>query len=253
MAHRISLPTSNFHTNGYSSLPYLLLVFLSFRASHAVTITMDENLPTSNTITCENIPPGICCMAITFPHTCYFNPFRPTSARFDDLLANDVAAVWGLRNDIRDRTNPIRDCSGQPIETRTGTVGSWYYPAPGTQRAYGASYIRLPLQTPPFKRESQWLEVEGMLGFVWGGGKWFAQGVETIVMQGVGLRKRREGGRRVVARAEGTAYLRGPQMWRWPDLIMVNGTRYSSLDTDSLRYRSADGAILEMMAAQEPC
>lgn len=213
---------------------------------------MDENLPAGMTNICEDIPPGICCIAITFGNYCYFNPFNPTSVRFDNLLVNDVATIWGLRNGIPD-PDPIRDCSGTLIETRTGMVGSWYYPAPGAQRAYGASYIRLPLKLPPDKSESRWLELEGMLGLVWGGGKWFAQGAETVVGQGVGLRKRRKGGRRIVTGAEGTAYLRGPQLWRWPDHIVVNGTRYSSLDTGGLRYRSADGAVLDMTAAQEHC
>ena len=251
MAQRISLSISKFPTSGYLLL-YLLLNLLFLRASHAVTITMDENLPAGMTSVCENIPPGICCIAITFPNYCYFNPFDPTSVRFDDLLVYDIAAVWGLRNRIHD-PDPIRDCSGQALETRTGIVGSWNYPAPDARRPYGASYIRLPPRLPPVKSESLWLEAEGMLGLVWGGGKWFANGAETVIGRRVGLKKRRQGGRRIVAGAEGTAYVRGPQSWKWPDLIVVNGTRYSSLDAEGLRYRSADGAILETMAAQKQC
>ena len=245
MTQRFSLSTSNFLTSSYLLLCVLLTLHF-VRASHAVTITMDENLPAGMTNICEDIPPGVCCKAITLPNYCYFNPFNPTSTRFDHLLVYDIAAVWGLRNGIR-------DCSGTLIETRSGTVGSWYYPAPGAQRAYGASYIRFPSKLPPVKGESRWLEVEGMLGLVWGGGKWFAQGAETAIGQGVGLRKRRGGGRRIVSGAEGTAYLRGPQSWRWPDLIVVNGTRYSRLGTEGLRYRSADGALLETTAMQEHC
>ena len=90
-----------------------------------------------------------------------------------------------------------------------------------------------------------------MLGLVWGGGKWFAEGVSGVDA-GKGLRKRgdRTGRRIVQGRGEqGTAYVTGPSGWRWPDVVVVNGT---SFEREGEGYRSAEGKELNATVG-EPC
>ncbi|KAL8796767.1 MAG: hypothetical protein Q9195_000850 [Heterodermia aff. obscurata] len=114
------------------TLPSLLLPLLSLhlQTTHSVTITLDANLDAATTQTCHDIPPGECCAAITLPRYCYYNPFNPTSARFDNLHFTDIAAVWGpTRDDGADRA-----CSGVPLATRGGVVGTWDFPAPDERR-----------------------------------------------------------------------------------------------------------------------
>lgn len=233
----------------HSLLPSFFLFLILIQRSYTVTITMDADLIPETIQTCHDIPPGECCAAITLPGYCYYNPFQPTSARFDSLQATDIAAVWGQRNGIR-------ACSGIPIETRAGVVGTWNFPATDANRAYGASYVRVPTRLPPEESDSWWLESEGMLGLVWGGGKWFSKRAALMGL-GVseGLRRREEGGsaRRIVRGQQGRAFVQGPSRWRWPDIIVLNGTSYQSVGADGLVYRSSEGAELNITDTQDSC
>ncbi|CAF9908975.1 MAG: hypothetical protein HETSPECPRED_008782 [Heterodermia speciosa] len=225
------------------SLLNLLLLFTLFETSHSVTITLDGNLDAETIQICHDIPPGECCAAITLARYCYYNPFNPTSARFDNLQITDIAAVWGS-----DRDGGIRACSGIPIATRAGVAGTWDFPAVGPERAYGASYVRLPTRMPPQESESPWLEAEGLLGLVWGGGKWFSRraAAAAIGSSVEGGLRRRGRGRRFVKGERGRAYCEGPRKWRWPDVVVANGTRFISARLGSLEFSSADGELLDV-------
>ncbi|KAI4282031.1 MAG: hypothetical protein L6R38_003251 [Xanthoria sp. 2 TBL-2021] len=211
-----------------------IISILALPLTTAVTVTLTNGIGTPGPIqTCHNLPPGQCCRSFPVASNNYFNPFNPGAADFYHLLPMDVAAVWARRGNIR-------DCSGIPIETRAGP-GRWHFESTGDGRAFGASYVRLPSALPPGETEANWLSAEGMLGLVWGGGKWFAKGVEIAGMSGAIGSKRKRG---VVSEEKGTAYIRGPRRWKWPDEVVVNGTRYVAEGLDGSLYHSADGKVL---------
>lgn len=80
------------------------------------------------------------------------------------------------------------------------------------------------------------------MGLVWGGGKWFAKGVEMAGVGGSVWMKTRG----VVSSNKGTAYVRGPTRWKWPDEVMVNGTRYVADSAAGTLYHSTDGKVWNM-------
>ena len=198
---------------------------------------------------CYNLNPGECCRAFPVAFTHFFDPFYPATADWSGLLPTHVAAIWGQRD-------TIRHCSGTILDTRPGP-GSWHYQGRGEQQPKGASYIRLPAGLPPVDEGNvDWLLAEGMLGFVWGGGRWFAgghQGSINPVPRSIpgaavdppeGKRRLKRGG--IVSAQKGTAYVQAPRKWRWPDSVHVNGTEYSNAGRGDLRYESADGRPLPL-------
>ncbi|KAL9010819.1 MAG: hypothetical protein Q9173_004286 [Seirophora scorigena] len=182
---------------------------------------------------CTNLLPGQCCQALPVPITNYNNPFNPGAVDFTNLMPFHIAAVWARRGNIR-------ACSGVPMETRAGP-GNWHHEATGDERAYGASYITLPRSLPPGETEANWLNTEGVLGLVWGGGRWFAKGAESLGRETIGVRRRG-----VVSAEKGTVYSREPTRWRWPDVVVVNGTRYIDAGTADFLYQSAEGQVVNM-------
>ena len=213
----------------------ILAILTTLPFTTAVTVTLDNGIGTPGpTQTCHDLPPGQCCRSLPVAFNNYMNPFNPGAVDFHNLLPMDVAAVWARRGNII-------GCSGIPIETRAGP-GPWYFDSTGDRRAYGGSYVRLPVALPPDETEANWLTAEGLLGLVWGGGKWFAKEVEMAGVGGsVGVKRRG-----VVSARKGTAYVRGPTRWKWPDEVMVNGTRYVADGAAGALYHSADGKVLNM-------
>lgn len=92
---------------------------------------------------------------------------------------------------------------------------------------------------PPREGDADWLGAEGMLGLVWGGGRWFAKGVVSLAPRGLGRRG-------VVRGAKGRAYIQAPRRERRPDVLVVGGTRYVDAGGAELRYENADGRVLNM-------
>ena len=103
----------------------------------------------------------------------------------------------------------------------------------------------MPTALPPGETEANWLTAEGMLGLVWGGGQWFAKGASLADVGGSPSLKR-VARRRVRSAQRGTAYIRGPRRWRWPDVVVFNGTSYVDAGAVELLYQSADGKVLNM-------
>jgi len=219
-----------------SRIPHLLpLLLTTLPPTTAVTITLTNGIATEVAQICTDLPLGICCRALPVPFLVYANAFNPSRTTFSALAPLDIAAVWGTRGDIR-------GCSGTPIRTRAGP-GGWSYEGTAEQRAYGASYVRMPTALPPGEGEAKWLSAEGMVGLVLGGGRWFAKGAGERV---VSLGARRPGRRGVVMGAKGRAYVRAPRRARWPDVLVVHGTRYLDAGSVELLYESVDGRVLNM-------
>lgn len=72
-----------------------------------------------------------------------------------------------------------------------------------------------------------------------GGGQWFANGAG-------GSSHNRLDPRGIRSSDKGTAYMTAPTQWRYPDLIVVNGTDYTDNAGGDLVYRSESGAVLDL-------
>lgn len=215
-----------------------ILLALALPPCTAVDVVIYNGDPDSGSQICRHLPPGICCRALPATFQYYNNPFHPDYVMVSRLQPLDVGAIWTRRG-------RIGGCSGIPVATRHGP-GSMGYTATGDERALGASYIRMPTALPPGEREANWLSAEGMLGLVWGGGKWFADGVSSAGSGGPRGGKRLA--RRGVIRGEvGMAYIRAPSRWRWPDMVEINGTIHVDARTAEGLYQSSSGDVLNLM------
>lgn len=225
----------------------LVLFLCIVKLGKTVSVSIRNNPTWPIYQNCYNLNPGECCKGLPIQFTHYFNPFFPATADWSNLLPSHVAAIWGRRGSIR-------DCSGTILDTWPGP-GSWHYEGTGEQQPRGASYIQLPASFPPVNNGNvNWLMAEGMLGFVWGGGQWFAGGGQgstrpvprSIAGAGDHERGRRRPKRGIVSAQKGTAYVQPPRKWRWPDSVTVNGTEYSNAGRGDMRYESADGNPLPL-------
>ncbi|KAL9593148.1 MAG: hypothetical protein Q9219_007662 [cf. Caloplaca sp. 3 TL-2023] len=213
---------------------------------------------TSWTAGCTSLLPGECCLKP--PHLI----IDPGFTTFTSLSDHDIAFLWQsrpLQTQVQMRT--ARGCSGTPFRSHMGGP-SWTYQwgnpnpfsdAEAVKRVAGASYLRLPPKVPPDGRESVWLGVEGLKGFVWGGGQWFFNG------QGYGSGDlgwqfpRRDGGGVVFPGPQisrnwgvwrgGRFWAESPRRGKWVDWVQVNGSRYVDSEGEGARYRSAEGGILD--------
>ncbi|KAL8802619.1 MAG: hypothetical protein Q9182_003710 [Xanthomendoza sp. 2 TL-2023] len=227
-------------------LPFLLLALVAFTSQVDITITATGSPLTGNAIavdpsaagpnnnnrnprtviiaTCPNIPPGECCQAPRRLAT------LGSSVVFHRLHVTDIAAVWSARvNRTGFTINAVIDgCSGTVSASQPGP-GTFAWRAPTDAltgwggRAAGASYITLPAALPPDPGTTNWLMMEGLLGLVWGGGKWFASSAAENLLAG-----RKVGRRSIRSAKEGQVYARPPRRGRYPTLVEIDGTRYHS-------------------------
>ena len=175
---------------------------------------------------CPNIPPGVCCEAPFIP-----NPGLEwiSGVTFEGLTAMDIAAIWGPRP--RFPLSMVTKCSGRVLDSQMGP-GTWDWLAarlgrqvPGiiARKAEGASYVTLPESLPPPPVEVPALFIQGILGLVWGGGKWFASPAAERLLGGKGHPSPK---RDIRSRDKGTMYARPPKVMVVPTFININGTEY---------------------------
>lgn len=215
----------------------LLYIVLFIKAAHLVKIVLtsrpDERLGVRSI--CNNIAPGVCCLSAWD---------GATDARFDDLESNHIAATWGYG--FNRRSGSVAEgCSGRVLDSRRGP-GSWYWEMEGhlhwdiATMASGASYITLPKALPPDEKTSAWLKAEGMLGFVWGGGKWFGNSNAEKVCFGPLVSKSKL--RRDVRSArKGELCARSPLRAVYADVVEVDGEVYRGNGTDNVIYVDSKG------------
>lgn len=165
-------------------------------------------------------------------------------AQWVGLQVLDIAAVWQPQG-------TKVGCSGTPLDTTTGP-GSWRYPAEGDSNTMitGASYIKLPLKFPT-NEEAPFLEAEGILGLITGGGKWVTKQAGSSLLQEAakaallgfgGSRTRRRRG--IISKDEGYVLAQPPGENVWADLIVINGTEYKEESAGSPIYTSQGGLVL---------
>ncbi|KAI4264259.1 MAG: hypothetical protein L6R42_000624 [Xanthoria sp. 1 TBL-2021] len=183
--------------------------------------------------TCPNIPPGQCCQAPRHLH------MLGSSINFSNLHIMDIAAVWAARSIMNHHTTQavIRGCSGTVTASGPGP-GDWSWRATADvlkdwqSRAVGASYITLPATLPPDPSTSKWLMAEGLLGLVWGGGKWFASpAAQDLLGRRDSITSRRAAPRGIRSALKGNVYARPPLRGRFPTRVQIDGTEYSHTGT----------------------
>ncbi|KAL8933077.1 MAG: hypothetical protein Q9216_006535 [Gyalolechia sp. 2 TL-2023] len=198
--------------------------------------------------TCRNLRPGRCCQGRPIPHYLqdpyfgYYEDYR--IAQWTGLSPFDIAAVW----------RPVANrgaCSGVPMATTVGP-GNWRYPATGSSDIVitGASYIKIPSGKPK-EADAPWLEAQGILGLVTGGGRWVSGKANTGVMDQINswagtMRKVKR--KAVVIRGEpGMVFAQPPAEVNlvWTDLIVINGTGFTQESEGSSMYRSETGEVLD--------
>lgn len=118
----------------------------------------------------------------------------------------------------------------------------------------GASYIRLPQGGEPRDTDAPWLEAEGVLGLVTGGGEWVSKGAGATAKGRIsswrtliyGLSRRRKRG--VFRGEQGLVLAQPPREGNavWVDLVAVDGVEYEAIGEGSPIYRSQAGAELNL-------
>ena len=192
---------------------------------------------------CPNITPGSCCIAPRNP------PFS-SSVTFRQLTAFDIGAVWRS-----DSNPPAPGCSGSVMASRRGP-GQWQWimerdtPSGVIQRhAAGASYISLPKALPPDRTTVDWLIMEGMLGLVWGGGKWFASAVAESALAKPNMMPKRDimQQRDIRSPIKGNLYARPPPRAVFP-IVNINGTNYthSGVSTGDIMFADSEGSLVNL-------
>ncbi|KAL8714605.1 MAG: hypothetical protein Q9220_001553 [cf. Caloplaca sp. 1 TL-2023] len=195
---------------------------------------------------CLNIPPGVCCLT---PSGTGEPAHRVV---YDHLLVGDIATVWGERIQ-HDTGRRIRECSGQVLGSGRGPgTFTWHY-GNIANRAWGASYVRLPTAVPPDEKTSLWLAAEGMLGLVWGGGKWFAdaesqQRTELFLQPGWMSYGHKRG---IRSNQRGIGVYDSPKRWVYASIIEIDGTNYTRRDGLDAVYEDLEGSVLNLTASRQ--
>ncbi|KAL8874181.1 MAG: hypothetical protein Q9174_000447 [Haloplaca sp. 1 TL-2023] len=202
--------------------------------------------------TCPNIPPGECCQP-----PLHFSP-QGATVTFRGLLAMDIAAVWTARPNAAGpvtsaQPGAVHGCADTILDSKAGP-GEWMWqaadgPAESTPGAAGASFISVPTRLPPDDGTARWMLMEGLLGLVWNGGKWFSSpGAEKMLgprkmrIRSGSLRYRRD----VHSADKGKVYARPPLRVRYPSLVEINGTQYTGDGTSDFRYTDSAGNVVDL-------
>ncbi|KAL8789290.1 MAG: hypothetical protein Q9213_001213 [Squamulea squamosa] len=219
-----------------------LLIFMLAVSALQVDIELHFSRPVSEgplLAICPNIPPGQCCVAQGHPG----DSFGAWTVTFNNLRVLDIAAVWGHRSVGPGPVGHVEGCSGTVLGSRGGPGRwNWYVRHINTRMAKGASYISLPKALPPEEAESNWLDAEGMLGLVWGGGKWFTSKAVSTQLGSLNVRKRD-----IRSAKKGQVYARPPPRVVFPSLLRVGDVNYTADAAEEMMYRNdVTGAIVNL-------
>lgn len=203
------------------------IIYKSYAFSYAFRYPRDRQGKIL-TVTCTNIPPGVCCLPIT-PND------HGGSVRFTHLFALDIAVIWQPRSTISATGDmgAVTACSGRLLDSHQGP-GIWLRDHRQFQEGpiTGALYITLPRSLPPEDGASAWMMIEGLLALAWGGGKWFANaaGQELVrdIHYGPWPRSQARRQRDIRSEKKGSLYAWGPIRRVTPDRIQFgNGTVFT--------------------------
>ena len=112
----------------------------------------------------------------------------------------------------------------------------------------GVSYIVLPQGIEQDTTNNEILASQGLLGLRTAQQQWTAPGVSAAALfNGAASGALGSKFRRGIIRGEsGTVYIGPPPRGRYPDLAVVNGVEYRSINTSALDFRDANGQLLNI-------
>ncbi|KAL8903594.1 MAG: hypothetical protein Q9207_003819 [Kuettlingeria erythrocarpa] len=217
----------------------------------SVTLQQEYDPDMIVSLTCSNLLPGHCCTAPSE----IFRAYSAHVVAFQGLNAWDIAAIWRSGQPASSpRSRQAKDgCSGEIWRTRTGpgtwTWEMWEEPAgqDSLTPSSGASYIEIPKRLPVYGKASSWLSAEGVLGLVWGDGKWFqTAAASSLLGYGSGVKPKSRLRRELRSELKGTVYARSPPGLMYPTVIEANGTKYSAEGDDGSVYKDTAGNVLDL-------
>ncbi len=189
---------------------------------------------------CPQILPGRCCISRALNS----QRFGAWDVQFYNLRALDIAAVWGDGGSATAVAPAYMDaCYGTVLASRAGP-GSWHWqPADiNSGNGKGASYISLPTALPPTDEDANWLAAEGMLGLVWGNGKWFSSKLASAYFGSFQLTTRD-----IRSAKKGQVFARSPPGIVFPSIVRIGDVNYTAVDAGGVLYREdVTGAILNL-------
>ena len=165
------------------------------------------------------------------------------------MFADDIGAVWGART--TPEGNFRTGCSGTVVDTRRGP-GDWQWRGIETgsewRPATGAQYVSLPKRLPPDPAASRWMSMQGILEMAYGGGKWFTTpAAEKLCPPATGRPQKGLKGRRDIrSPLKGDLCIGPAPRWKYPELVVVNGSKYSDAGRGDLMYADANGNALDL-------
>ncbi|KAI4170846.1 MAG: hypothetical protein LQ346_008817 [Caloplaca aetnensis] len=226
------------------TLPLCLLVSALVQTTLQVDIKLWGAAPSYLTATCPNIQPGVCCGWLDT--WIWFSNVNITG-----LSAFDIAAIWSPR--YSPNRVMVGGCSGVVQRSRSGP-GDWSWDRDADDedgerisgdRVTGASYIRIPQNLHDTSSFSA-LVYEGILGLVWGGGRWFVSEAADRLLTG-GNKPVPRVGRDLRLAAKGSVYARSPPRMVHPSVVEINGTEYLAGAEGSMVYVNRDtGATVNL-------
>ncbi|KAL8948160.1 MAG: hypothetical protein Q9222_005625 [Ikaeria aurantiellina] len=207
---------------------------------------------------CTDIRPGVCCK----PHPSIFTErhvfITDYALLVEGLLVDQFAAGWGVPwtpDTPRALATPILDnvdCAGAP-KARFHGPGDWHRTtgddhvliqgsSPRQGMIFAASWVDLRIRFPPDPTGSRYLQWQNVRGLVWGSDTWSAES-NGLPFPRFLARRRTESLNQWAQ--QGTAFLRPPSRWTYPDVYIVNGTSYT-IDAAFKEYRDIDGKVFNV-------
>lgn len=227
------------------------LIAIAFQVDITLTLVGYDHVVAAVDFMCPKIRPGQCCSLAWLDSLAGLI----ISVRFDHLVAWDIAAVWGVW--LFEEHTPDNDgCKGTVGATGTGP-GTWSWDALN-QAGYrhlvakGASYISLPRTLPPDSTNSKWLAMEGIIGLVWGDGKWFMSPRAESLLDGgaaassTGVTPKSRLKRGLRSPLKGRVWALSPPTSVSPTLVMINGTKYTYGGAGDPVYKDLAGVVLNL-------
>ncbi|KAL8895130.1 MAG: hypothetical protein Q9207_008292 [Kuettlingeria erythrocarpa] len=235
-------------TTGLSLPVCLVVVSALVHTSLQVDVKFWGGDPFYPTTTCPDLPPGVCCGWLDYDWVLL------SKVNITGLSAFDIAAIWGPHFS-RNRRTAVSGCSGIVKQSRAGP-GDWSWDGnfdqelddadPQDPLASGASYIRIPQNLQDTSSFSA-LVYEGILGLVWGGGRWFVSPAAERLLTGGKKPVPRAGRRGLRLAAKGSVYARSPPRMVHPSVVEFNGTEFFAGAEESLVYTNRDtGAAVNL-------
>ena len=111
-----------------------------------------------------------------------------------------------------------------------------------------AQYVSLLRVLPLDPAASRWKSTQGILEMAYGGGKWFTTpAAARLCRPATGrLRKKPKGRQDIPSPLKGSSCVGPAPRWRYPELVVINGSEHSDAGRGNLMYADTEGNVLDL-------